>query len=441
MNKNLLDTEDEFFKKAYDQYEAEPSGEVWKNIEAELNKEETGRYKKKLEKLKIASGVVILLLAGLNVYQHYFHNYPSNTLQGESVNKGNTTMVPQFKNNIKTPGYETQNPLSNVQFHAKDRQVDEETEKNIVETGKYNSQPFQNTFITTTLPLLNAGSVVGTYRNNVPVFLPGSDLPLVLSPLLHFGTPNSGQNQSKAIATLTGGNKTSWLLTPYLSTDFTHYYLDNDDMPGESDKIEERERHEFSFSAGILAEKTIKNNLTFKTGLIYSNTAIGIQPQTLYAGTAQSGYKYITSSGYSYVKPVFSATPAPGDSISSNIAQHHLQYISIPAMAGYRLTINRHISITPSAGIAANILLSTKVRTALESNTSIEPVTISRLEGVRPVYLSLYADVEVSYIINRQTAITILPVFKYALSSINRGNVVKTYPYSLGLGIGITRRF
>ncbi len=98
---------------------------------------------------------------------------------------------------------------------------------------------------------------------------------------------------------------------------------------------------------------------------MYSNTAIAIDPQKMYAAQQTNGgiaYKYITSSGYGYVKPGFGLPPAIGDSLTTASAQHNLQAVSIPALLTYRIEKNK-ISIAPSAGITANFITSAKIKT------------------------------------------------------------------------------
>jgi len=104
-----------------------------------------------------------------------------------------------------------------------------------------------------------------------------------------------------------------WSITPYASVDFMQYTLDDDDRypgndPEDKQDIQQREKHQFSFSAGVLARWQFSPKISLKTGLVYSNIAIGIQPQTLYASADNNQdirFKFITSSGYAYLKPVF----------------------------------------------------------------------------------------------------------------------------------------
>ncbi len=236
-------------------------------------------------------------------------------------------------------------------------------------------------------------------------------------------------------------------ITPYLSADYARYNLDDEALENTSDpeeeetEIEERERHKFSFSAGALLTTRLSQKLFFKTGLVYVNIAIAIEPQTLYAtanGNQSVAYKFTTSSGYAFVKPGFDINPAAGDSVNSTAAQHRLQYLTVPFLFGYELLHKNKLTITPAAGLSANLLLSTKVRTELNDRLDREVVVINGLKGLRTAYVSLVMDAQLQYKISRQVDISLMPVFKYALSPITKGNIIKTYPYSVGTGMGFT---
>jgi hypothetical protein len=81
------------------------------------------------------------------------------------------------------------------------------------------------------------------------------------------------------------------------------------------------------------------------------------------------------------------------------------------------------------------------VQTEVEDAFNRENVTIDKLYGLKKVYFSLVADAAIRYKINNRLAFNITPQVKYALSSITKGNVVKTFPGSFGLGLGVTYKF
>lgn len=243
--------------------------------------------------------------------------------------------------------------------------------------------------------------------------------------------------------------KPFWSVTAFASNDWGQYTIDNDvhdntvNQQDEKEEINRREKHEGSYSAGVLATRQLTKHLGLKTGLIYSNTAIGISPQEMYASKKTDGsvaYKYITSSGYGFVKPGFGLPPAVGDSIQSTEAQHNLQVISVPLMVSYRFD-KKKFSVIPAVGLSANFITSATVTTEVTDALNKESISINGLDGMRSFYTGLIADVSLQYNYNSKWSFNLLPGFKYAVTPITKGNVVKTFPYSFNIGAGISYKF
>lgn len=243
--------------------------------------------------------------------------------------------------------------------------------------------------------------------------------------------------------------KPFWSATAFASNDWGQYQLDNDvqdnsgNQQNEKEEISRREKHEASYSAGVMVTRQFTKHLGLKTGLVYSNTAIGISPQEMYAAQKTDGsiaYKYITSSGYGFVKPGFGLPPAIGDSILSTEAQHNLQMISVPLMVSYRFE-KKKLSVSPAVGLSANFITSANVKTEVKDALNKEAVTINGLDGMRKFYTGFIADVNIQYNVNRRWSFNLLPAFKYAVTPITKSNVVKTFPYSFNVGAGITYKF
>lgn len=236
--------------------------------------------------------------------------------------------------------------------------------------------------------------------------------------------------------------KPYWTLAGVVTYDRLNYKLDSDE-PNAITSIKHREVHEPSFSVGVLATWQLKEKLGLQTGLVYSNTAIGINPQKLYAfqdPAGDIGYKFITSSGYTYIKPGFGAPPSFGDSITATEAKHTLHSLSIPAVIKYTVGRNKFLFI-PGAGIEANLITSAKLETEIEDAANRETVFINKLDGAKSFYWALVADAELRYILNKKLAFSIRPVFRYSISPITENNVVETFPYSFGAGLGLTYKF
>jgi hypothetical protein len=243
--------------------------------------------------------------------------------------------------------------------------------------------------------------------------------------------------------------KHSWALTAFASNEWGQYHLDNDlqynngNNQEEKEEIKNREKHESSFSAGVLASQQLTNKWGLKTGVIYSNSFIAIDPHEMYAYQKPDGtvaYKYITSSGFGYVKPNFGFPPSLGDSLQSSSAQHNLQTISIPLMLFFKFDKNK-FSVIPSAGITANVISHSSVQTEIRDAVNKEPMTINNLNGMRNFYAGFIANVSLTYNSNSRWSFNLFPVIKYAFTPITKSNVVKTYPYSFGIGTGATYKF
>ena len=240
----------------------------------------------------------------------------------------------------------------------------------------------------------------------------------------------------------TKNSKSFWTLTGAASYEQVNYKLDSD-LPNAINSIRHREEHEPSFSGGILAARHLKKQWILQTGLIYSHTTIGISPQKIFAFQEPAGsiaFKYITSSGYAFIKPGLGASPALGDSLNTAEAEHTMQSLSVPLIIKYYREKDK-FSLKPGIGIEANLLTSAKVEVEIEETPNREIVFINKLNGAKSFYWSFTVDAEMQYRVNKKLSVTLRPVFRYALSPITEDNVVETFPYSFGLGMGLTRKF
>jgi hypothetical protein len=147
-------------------------------------------------------------------------------------------------------------------------------------------------------------------------------------------------------------------------------------------------------------------------------------------------YKYVTSSGYAYIKPGFGTPPVIGDSLTTTEAKHTLQYISVPLIIKHQIG-NKKLSVIPGAGIEANFLTSAKVETEIKDASNLETVTLTKLKGTKLFYWSVVAEAELQYSIDKKVLVSLRPAFRYAISPITKNNVVETFPRSFGIGLGI----
>lgn len=234
-------------------------------------------------------------------------------------------------------------------------------------------------------------------------------------------------------------------LTAFIAPDYSQYHLINDKYNNYDNKvgIAKRERSDLSSSVGILIGYKTGDKTTIQSGIAYSSTNISIDPAKIYAEKDNAGvtkYRYNTSSGYGYLLPSFSSSPAVGDSLSANGANHTLHYISIPIIAKYRMG-NKKLTFNPGVGVILNFLTEATLTTDVEDRFNRETEYIAKLESIRKIGISLMFFPEEQYQLSKIWSISAMPYFKYALESINKGNIVKTHPYTIGMGIGAVYKF
>lgn len=228
----------------------------------------------------------------------------------------------------------------------------------------------------------------------------------------------------------------------FFSPDFAWYRLQNDvpdNHAADADEIEKSEQHDFSSSVGALIDYKLSKHWNIQSGLTFSNTTITVEPKTIYAQADNSGsvkYRFNTSSGYSYILPSFSSSPGIGDSLYAFTSTHTLQYIGIPLAIKYNFT-KGNFNFNAMLGLSTNFLTKGKIETVLEKGTSNEAEIINNIQGLKSTYLSGLLGVGAEYNLSKRTAITFMPTARFAISAINKGTVVKSYPNSFGLATGI----
>lgn len=493
MDKNLQNTDD-IFKKAYQQYEEKPSADAWEKLNALLDKENKPQYKKRVIGWKLIAAMLLLLSGGIVFIYEFRKSKSENDLVKKEThsdsaaakinkpsdddaiknNNSGKKVIPQSDNTIVdrsvTPNKKT------VDITQKDNNILTDEEKilpgtkqkkyNKIGKQKINSQP--KNFATGKNKIKEPA--INDFAEETPIPQTNADRKLMILPVERMAFPKMDMANitvptiktnalwdSLLTASVVAINKKKsaknfkpyWTFTPFASNDWAQYQLDND-VPettginhNEKEEIYKREKHESGFSAGVFGSLQITKRFGIKTGLIFSKILIGIAPQEIYAAKEPNGtvaYKYVTSSGYGYIKPGFGLSPAVGDSIRTMEAEHNLQFITIPLQVTYKFT-KKNFSVIPAVGIGINLITHAKIHTEVTDALNREMVTITGLNGMQNFYLGFMADVNLQYNYNNRLSFNLFPAFKYAITPITKSNVVKTYPYSFGIGAGISYKF
>ena len=176
---------------------------------------------------------------------------------------------------------------------------------------------------------------------------------------------------------------------------------------------------------------------------MFSNINITVNPKTIYAQPDNNGnikYRLNISSGYGYLAPSFQNSPAIGDSLYISAATHKLRYIGIPIAVKYTITKGK-FNFEIMGGITANYLAKGKLETEIRGGNNSEIDILYKIEGLKSIYISGMAGIGAAYKLTDKFSFTLMPTARFALTSINKDAVVKTFPNSLGLLVGLRKNF
>jgi hypothetical protein len=466
-----LHTIDHLFRTAQKDFEEEPSSAVWEKITCKLD-HNPGDTKSK-DKLffgwrKILLLFVFVLIAfGLDRYK--INN------QVPLIGKASLVEKPAKENGIEISGSQEELPVpANFpdKIFRKKSEARQAQPKSVKKPGKRyfvsrNGLQKKSSLIPAPGSLLIASdifpdkskitisdAVAADDGMNVPIYTtvnmdmnnPKENI-LTNAKLLEnrtgFSVPAYGKNE------LSVRNKKKWALSVLAMNDWGGYFINDEklDRSGiphdENDEISGREHHEESFSVSAFLSRYFTDKFMVKGGVTYSSTAIGINPQFIYASKDPSGtlgYKYVTSSGYDFVKPSFGSPLTIGDSLYSSEAKQKLETISLQVMPGYTFRKNK-LSITPAAGVLVGYIGRATLKTEVEDNSNREVIFVSKLAGSRKFYAGIVTDISLAYKFTKKWSLLFVPAFRINISPVTTTDFIKTYPYSFSIGAGMSYSF
>lgn len=387
------------FRSALESNEEMPSVKVWKAVDRRLDLEPVVMPKQRYITVRKASLLILCLLPALGLYE------TSVTHSGKYVTKQEQRQIVKHKKKSFT---------GNVNRH-----VPFKTNRRILHAETINHLPFEFTVGSNLLSLKSSSDSKFTPVIKATTF---EKPPKKLSGLGRFS------------------------ISGFYSPDLASYHLEDADVAGQPDNSEEirrTERHEFSSTIGLLLEYRLNNKWTLQSGLTFSHTNIATEPKTIYAQPVSSGdikYRLNVSSGYGYLAPSFQRTPAPGDTLRITAITHKLRYLGVPIGVKHSI-IRGRITIETVTGLTVNFLTAGKLETEINKGPDNEIDVLNKIEGLKPVYLSGQAGIAAEYKLTDNVSAVLAPTARFALMSINKTSVVKSYPYTLGLSSGLKITF
>ncbi len=470
MDENLHNEIDDLFRDAIEPLSELPAKQIWENIEQQLDKKEAAQYKRKFIASRKVAAVSILLLLSFATFTFIRFNTLSNNrgsgnsevvsknsgkkhdLSSEKSKTLSAPLIKKDKTNTAEHEFADNNKVENK--YNKDKNEKERKTKKIFfnnaerQTIKYKKDYANEVDIikneSTSLPrLLKPAELVhlevSDSSNKSPkIKLPQTQLLKIrlndsLRDLVAEKSTNKTKKENNKL--FTGFSITAFAAPEFAGYNLRNYQANPYDNPLE---IEKREKSEVSFSGGILIGYSISKKLSLQSGIIYSSSHISIDPTKIYAVKVNASdikYRYNTSAGFSYILPSFNLSPNIGDSLYTRASKHTLHYISLPLIIKYGFEHNK-LSFKPGVGIALNFLTKAVLETNINDGLNTETESITKLEGLQKVSYSLMFTPELQYRVSEKWRIMAMPYFKYALVSVNKKNIVKTYPYNVGLAAG-----
>lgn len=483
MDKNIHNEIDDLFHDAIEPLNEPPAQQVWENIEQQLNNDDAEKYKRKFIIFRRMATVLLLLLLSFTtftlMYINTIKNHKSSGYSEVVRNKIDAYNKSGKKNNLSTKKSKPVNTLLLKDNKANANFADDELADN--NTGKTNYNRNKNkieekakkiSFNNAEKPTVQ---ITNEYANEngkikkettlfsrqlkpaIFVHWQVSDTNFEIANLKFFSQQLPEINPNNLLTGLTAdksakkANKKNnrffpcLTVTAFAAPEFAGYSLKNNVVNQYDNKpeIDKREKSEVSFSTGILIGYNISKKLSLQSGIIYSSSHISIDPTKIYAVKVNTGdikYQYVSSAGFSYILPPFNQSPNIGDSIYTRASKHTLHYKSIPLIIKYRVD-HKKLSFNPGIGIAFNFLTKAILETNINDGLNTETESITQLEGLRKISYSLMFTPELQYRLSKKWSISAIPYFKYVFTSINKKNIVKTYPYNVGLGAGAVYKF
>src|ERR1035437_8446104 len=498
-NINLTDDLDNAFNKAIEPMEIEPSESVWKNVDAGLTQVENSLLKKKIIFWKQITVFTTLLLVAFGVLFFYKYSNPKLPNQSKITDAiKNISASRQEQKEIIIPSTETKpSPLVSQKKSESINTDSEQKEKNVIASerstasvvSKNNSDKTSNLqkefHLTKNEPKLEVQHsfvkdeiIVEKFAADVPnkkslsntnktkldsVSTPKLDVPIMKEqvemnssvknnivskdsvmlpkcnePLTEVASANTSKipNTDRILASAIFSH---FYVEGIFSPEITNQYLKDNNTSDVFTKqsIKAHEVNLVSHSEGIKIGYDI-NHWSIESGCIYYREFINILPTTIspFESNGQLHGSLVTSSGI--VDIPFDGTHHINDSVDIKSGSDQiLSFINIPLQLKYRFGSNK-LSFYVLSGISANILIQEKTNIKMDHDDDHDDAgdrTIIGINGTKNVYFGYSLGIGASYKFLRGFYLNLEPLFRGAMSSVNKDTPIKTYPNTLGVGV------
>ena len=481
---------DKLFQGAINDHEEMPPSSVWNGIDKNLDKNNIADIKRKYALLKKIAAVLLLLLTGAGVYmlqsKHTHSNQPGNNTVASNEKSSAEKKVVKLP-----PGTATLNESADKKSNLS---LKETEQKNLAEVGitdikslnaknekstetatvakKYLhkiNKPFRQkiTITNAVIDEIDNGNtavyqeIKADKKGSIKEFENKLELERItgianekitaadfmktkaLITAQNIYSPLRETKKVKQKLNFKTPNQSAFAVTAFFAPGISSFRLEDDhherDRHEDRDGIKKQEQNQTSTTAGLLVDYKFNKNWSLQSGLTYTAKKIDIDPKKIYADLDNDGsikYRFNFSSGYTFVAPKTGTAPSVGDSVQTNKSLTSLHYIAIPLSLKYCYSFKK-ITLFGIAGTSLNILTKGSVATEIADNLYTDKNTTSSINGLKSSYLGGTGGIGIEYNIGKKMALTFMPSYNFAISSITQNSVVKSYPNSLSMAAGL----
>ena len=231
-------------------------------------------------------------------------------------------------------------------------------------------------------------------------------------------------------------------LTLYASQELAGYNLaDHDSTGAHGQEIEKRQSTNFSRSAGFLFSYHLRHHWTVQSGLSLSQSYTISHPGKVVATLDNNGmtsFQVNTITGYGYVAADGIANV--GDSATTGKVTGRLDYVTLPIIVSREWSIGR-CTFLAGSGLDAKLLTHATIKTSITGPAGSGRQKQVTQYGLRKVDFGWQVKGECRYQLSRDYSAMLMVTFKSSVGPVNVHTSYSSYPYNLGIGLGITRTF
>lgn len=234
-----------------------------------------------------------------------------------------------------------------------------------------------------------------------------------------------------------------WSVTGYFSKEFAGYNLSDHDSTGANGReIDKKEKSIYSASAVVVVSYKLFGRWSIQSGLGYSWSNSIANPTTSYAvvNNGEIKFRVNTVSGFGYLSTSTSVVPNVGDSVITDKSYSRLRYLTIPLIASYRFKIKR-LTLLAGMGVTVNFLAGATLESKLQDPIYNQNESTVSMYGLKRINCGVLLKTELQYPIYPGWSIDLVSSFKNTLTPINIHTSYSTYPFNLGIGLGISHAF